>query len=269
MRTHCAIVVLTVLVFAAGVAPAAGTTYYFTDYTEDGLWRTAGNWETTCGGGTEGQVPTASDNAVICTGKTCTIDDDNAVCLGLTVDGTLILGNGDTLQIGANSSIPGTMSVENYGKLKIAASLTLSGGSSITFGISYIEFQGDYTLTLASGTSLIGGFYMDRAGSGSYTFINNGTVETGDGSFNTVFVDGTIDGGWGVSDGVFKVTSSNASMIFESTCTMSDMMTEFEVTAGTLSVRTDVCTGGDLTFSGGEIEVKQNKTFRAGVDSCD
>ncbi|MFH1748706.1 MAG: hypothetical protein ABIG44_16855 [Planctomycetota bacterium] len=131
MRTLCAIVVSSFIVLAAAVTPAAGADYYFV---ADGYWDDATKWKDDCNNGNEGQVPSASDNAVICSSVTCTIRNDDAVCLGLTVDGTLILGNSDTLEIHANSSIPGTMTVENYGTLNIDASLTLSGGE-VSFGI--------------------------------------------------------------------------------------------------------------------------------------
>ncbi|MFH1748707.1 MAG: hypothetical protein ABIG44_16860 [Planctomycetota bacterium] len=135
----------------------------------------------------------------------------------------------------------------------------------------YIEFQGDYTLTLDDDASLTGGFYMSRAGAGSYTFINSGTVEADDANRNITFTEGNIqsDGSTSVNAPVFKVSDSAATMTFESSCTVSDMDADFEVTAGTLEIETDTCTTGDLAFSGGEIKVKENKTFRAGVGSCD
>ncbi|MFH1747858.1 MAG: hypothetical protein ABIG44_12555 [Planctomycetota bacterium] len=263
MRTLCAIVVSSALALA--VAPVAGDTYYFTAAV-DSSWHNEDNWKDACTSGGDGQVPTSTDNAVICEGKLCTISTADAECLGLTVqaDADLTVGTSKTLQIGANSTITGDLSFASDGELHIAGSLTLSGGDSIPFAAGgEIEFQGDYNLVLANGTTLSGGFLMNRS-SGSYTFVNNGKVEATEG-LDVTFRNGTIQsGGQGAYPTVFKVSHADSTMEFDSTCTVSNMGGDFEVTAGTLRIETDTCTTGDLTFSGGKIQVTANKVFQAG-----
>jgi len=267
LRPTCALLLGGVLLLGAHSASAA--TYYFTDAANNQLWSNEDNWETACASGLDGQVPTSSDDAVICTGKMCEVDITTAVCDSLTVPSgaELEINVAKILTVYDDVTVNGDLDVLGTGALHFGATLGMSGSGTLQVAVNTEwVWQGDYTVTLASGMTIqaMGFCECSRSGGTAYTFVNNGTVEAG--SFGRrIFTDGTIEGG---SSGLFKIQGSNGPWIdFSDTTTVSSITADCEVHSGDLKINTDVCTTGELECDGGEIIVAAGTTFQAG-GSC-
>src|SRR2546426_1183169 len=80
-----------------------GNTYYAK---ANGNWNSAATWGTACGSGT-GAVPTATDNIVICSPYTVTVNGSFFIA-GVTVSGgTLNFSGAYTLSVGGNATFSG------------------------------------------------------------------------------------------------------------------------------------------------------------------
>jgi len=227
-----------------------------------GNWNVAGNWS--------GGVPGAGDNAIIPDGKTCYVNVSDARAGAFTVQGAGVLSVNSScmLEIDNNSSVNATGGVLLTGSgstLRISGNLTISGNGSLEGqdNSAQVELSSSCTLTLASTTTIEGALQLvPKSGASNTTFLNLGTVRA-DRSSNTLVVDvdalddactTDVDGDWEVAD----YSTSKLSLRISSTILQGD----FSVTNGTLDVQADIMTSGDLSFTGGKIEVAAGMVFR-------
>jgi fibronectin-binding autotransporter adhesin len=126
-----------------------------------------------------GVVPTASDDVVIKSGHTVTLNDTRS-CTALTVNGTLNANTGGNLTQSGSTAIAGTLNL-NGGALDFSQVFNLSGNCNVTSG----------TYNFGSG----GGF----TGAGTVT-ANGGTTNFNAGS--TLTTNLTLSGGGTLNDNV-------------------------------------------------------------------
>lgn len=154
------------------VLGVSATTYYAR---VSGNWATASTWSTSsCTGAASSTTPTASDNVVICSGKTVTMNANPGNCLSLTVNGTLNYTAVRTLNIGTGgltlsngASLTGT----SAGILAVSGLVSVPAGASATLG--------GITLTANGGLTVSGTLTCNNTG-GTKTFafltLNSGST---------------------------------------------------------------------------------------------
>lgn len=144
-----------VFVVMVGHHATAQSTYYAI---ADGNWNTPSTWSTvSCAGAAAATVPGASDNVIICTGKTVTYNTADITIANLTVELTGVLAMTGAGDITLNSLVlDGTVNGNGGGDLRMAnvGGSTLSGIGffSKTNANSMIRLQN--SITIPAGTDL-------------------------------------------------------------------------------------------------------------------
>ncbi len=203
-----------------------------------------------------------------------TLDRDKTVeCVEIAYGCKLDLA-GYTLTLGGNgggtSTIHGTLVLsQSTSKLRIKSNDHTMTGSGYLIGEhnsatidDHPVYPGD--LIVASGFTVAGAMQIDL------DLVNNGRVLADDGTTDEdtrdtlLIASGTITG-----SGVWEVDkllgAYTAFLQFGSGVTSATGLTgNFAVSDGTLDIGQNVCTTGDLTFTGGTIEVAAGKSFKAG-----
>ncbi|MBI2417930.1 MAG: T9SS type A sorting domain-containing protein [Ignavibacteriales bacterium] len=149
-----------------------GLDHSMTAATTGGNWSDPATWPS-------GYVPTSADDVEIPAGITVTIDDANAVCADLTVNGTLVALNTTAVSLTVN----GDLLINTGGSF---TSPTLTGGTSTII----------HTLTVHGSFTNSGGTFDFRAGSAGTTMR----------VFNTTFA-GNYNSN--ISVGVYSSTNNN------------------------------------------------------------
>ncbi len=175
-----------------------------------GNWNTASTWSTvSCSGAAAATIPGASDDVVICSGKTVTMNGNPANCLSLTVNGTANWTSAFTINIGVGGLILNNgaiLSGSSVGIINVTGALTQPAGASSTIG--------GVAITVSGTTTLSGTLSFNNTG-GSKTFsnlvINSGASFTSTvAETYTVLGNLTMNGGnlTGSSSGILNVTGS-------------------------------------------------------------
>ena len=281
-------ILTTAALFAAALFildnPAAyAGTYYFHAGGGSGNWSDGSKWyQTACNSGSTGTVPGAGDRAVICAGQTCNVDiavDESnpfgAVADTIDVQGTLNIQDGKTLTLDNNndnvaatpdgSVVAGTLNLQYTSSASelafITSDHTLTGAGSIV-GANHATLitLGSNSLDLESQITIAGALQITESGTPTTTSFKNGSGGCVDadtsGTLEIVTVDSIAAG-----SGEWKVTASGANLKFSVAATGESGA--FTVSAGTLDIDQNVTTTGDLTFTGGTIDVASGKTYQA------
>lgn len=262
----------------AGYALAANNTFQETNIDDDFdyPWSDTGNWSLS-------HVPTNTENAVIPTGKTATIrnEDADAVADTFTIQGTGVIDIEASRKLtvdGSASSVAGSLNLLGSGSelAFITANHAVSGAGKIDGQqeLAVISIAGGITLTL---TAIIEG-KLDITGAGNFT--NRGRVIADIAGILDIQVTGAIDdsantGACSSSNNRWAVTVSGATLLF-SGADPSDMEGYFWVSDGTLQAGDDfapgdavnVCTVGHLCQIGGVILAGVDDSFKFDVASC-
>src|SRR5262245_28657805 len=238
------------------VDAAQGTTYY----NIGGNWSDASNWKTACSGGAAGAVPGCGDTAVIC--ANCTVDS-NACCAGVTVNtgAVLTIPAGVTLDLHGNSSVADvgglvidSASVGGAGKLKISASLTVSGNGSVRGTLSSGSAQP--LIQLTSGVTLTNSAIFEGVLTIQDTglvlsqthFVNSGTVRANS--------NGTLDIHPDLLDacsGSWEASTDSTPAVLQFSAGNASLTGSFTVADGAklrIMSNVTVSTSGSLTYSG-------------------
>ncbi|HEY0029576.1 MAG TPA: hypothetical protein VGC65_02365, partial [Bacteroidia bacterium] len=171
----------------------------------NGNWNTLSTWSTTsCSGALAGTIPGPSDNVIICTGRTITMNGNPASCLSLTVNGTANWTNTFTTNVGTGGLFlnnGGSLDGTSIGVLNVngpfsvpAAALCSIGGISMTItGTSTVS--GNLNWGNNAGTKNIGSLIVASTGTWNNAinedfkfngdFQNNGTFNSGTTAINT------------------------------------------------------------------------------------
>ena len=202
-----------------------------------------------------------------------TLDEDKTVECVEIARGCFLDLDRYTLTLGGNaattSTIDGTLVLSQpESKLRIKSNdHTVTGNGNIIgeHNSATIDdhpvFPGD--LIIASGFTVRGALKVEL------DVVNNGTILADDattqGSRDTL----TLNSGAYTGSGVFEVNrwlgTNTAYLEFDATgVTATGMAADFSVSNGTLDIGVNVCTTGDLSFTGGTINVAAGKTFKAG-----
>lgn len=257
-----------VLLIGANVQAADNT---FTNAAGGNTWNTAGNWS-------RASVPDDTDNAVIPSGQTCNVNIAAAEADSVKVEGTLNIPANTKLTL--DGSTNSTSFVSGLGRIYLQGSASelnfTTTDQTISYGSSPGEIIGlndsaiisvdddpNETLTELTNKITISGSLTIAVADA--TFDNDGIVRAdrnnGAGDQKLTCVTGTYTGS---STGTYKVTASGSTLLFSSTITdaTTGLATNFEVVDGTLDIDVDVSTTGDLSFTGGRIEVDDDAWFR-------
>lgn len=265
-RSNVIAMVVLGLVLVGSTAQVQGDTKYFCADT-DNTWRanSGQNWRTFGGGqdcddGTRVDAPTASDRAVIVSGKTCNIAS-NAVADSLDVesDATLNIqgatGNSLTLDDdGANgTTITGTLNLLGANSLLAFTTndQTIDGAGKIVGQHNAAQITIEVLKTLTSETIIEGNLQITGAG----IFRNHGTVHAN--VAGTLLLDcNSFDDD---STALWKISSSSSAIlqIDVTSTTAPDLDGAFEIlNGGTLDVDSEgLQTTGSLLFRNGWINV--------------
>ena len=193
------------------------------------------------------------------------------------VYGTLNIAPGITLTLhGANgngaSTIRGTVNLQYDPVSEAAATLAfidndheLKGNGDIVGADHACKITlGSNNLDLISQIKIAGALRITEAGTPSSTSFTNGAKGVVDadstGTLEIVTIDSLAAG-----SGQWRVTGSG---MLRFSVAATGESGAFTVSAGTLDVRESVCTTGDLSFTGGTIDVASGKSFKAGCASC-
>lgn len=169
-------------------------------------------------------------------GGTHTINGTAAdIGLRLSVDGS-------TLRIyDANVTLTGTGYVEGRNN---GAQILITDGETLTNEI-----------TIEGSLQICGPGTLDNEGLVEATRANN------ENDNKLECYSGTFSGG---TTGDYKVNTASAYLTFRAGGDFDGMSADFIVGAGTLDVNESVCTTGDLTFTGGTIDVIASESFKCG-----
>ena len=214
MRRHLAVALVIALSvpFLAnpGVVKAEGTTIKWVGTSEgDGLWETAGNWDTA-------QVPDTGDTVVIPAGSSVNYSTGTS-SVRLQCAGDLTISGG-TLETTGTSTISGSL-VNNGNVVVNNSQLILSGGGAGSGGFSlkgmaHLEFAGGKSYT-------VDGKVDDLGGAGSLTVSEAGTTVTFNGPCEaaTTSVNTGASATWNGTTEV-KAFNNSGSTVFNSDITL-------------------------------------------------
>ncbi len=225
---------------------------------------------------------------IVVWGQTWTLTDDLNVKRVIILPGgrldtgshTLVVTGPDGLLIFANSRLV----VQDGGTL-----LLTGGGTSLVDGLVVLEGLGSRARVRANGHTLAGtgsiigehnlatidddpvdsaeltvapGFTIEGALRICLDLVNNGTVRANDATTPGSRDRLTLDSGRFTGSGVFEVNTAGAFLKFDATgVTATGLGTGFTLSAGTLDCDANVTTTGNLSFTGGKIDVAGGVTF--------
>jgi hypothetical protein len=205
-------------------------TYYFRNVGTD--WNTASNWSLTDGGGADGAVPTAADDAYFTSNSgNCTISTASRVCLTLIFSGvgagnyagTFTLNN--TLTVAGNITLSSSMTFDGTSTITINANSTITSNTKV-FPCN-ITISGTRTITLGDDVYVTGNVLFGAGSPVTATFNNNtlfvggsfGTSGLGSGVLNSnLTMNGT--GTFGVSQAFSGSLSGTGTISFNTTGTI-------------------------------------------------
>jgi hypothetical protein len=224
----------------------------------------------------DGQVPGVDDRGVICSGQTCYVTT-NTTWDTANIQGTLNIQPGYTLTLqndnnnlghGAgndHSVVDGTVNLQasgTYGVLAFEENDHELAGSGSIIGADdncQIMLGNDY-LDLTSSITIRGALAIVESGSQTDTsFINNGTVSANLASGTLELAVDYLDDGT-CSTGNWTVSASSAVLQFGVGSTL--LSGNFSISNGTLDIDADVWTEGDMSFTGGTIDVADGASFK-------
>ncbi len=186
----------------------------------------------------------------------------------LLVDGLVGIAGGGVLRLSGGGTTPVNGRIELLGPLaliEIADNDHTFAGDGRIIGRSNsaaIDIANGLT---ATSEIIVEGALRIRAGSG--TFHNSGLVEAihaAPGDDTLELYSGSFSGS---SAAEYKVATPGATLAFCAGITITGSKGDVTVGGGTLNIHEDVCTTGNLSFTGGTINVAPGKTFKAG-GSC-
>jgi hypothetical protein len=229
-----------------------------------GDWDTVGTWEYWDGDSweTPGSAPSASTYVTIQAGDQVDIaaEDSNALADHITVEstGTLNVEAGRTLTVDGSdnsvSSVDGTINLEGSGsKLVITTNNhTLVGGGSIDGQNAAAAIEIATNMTLTNTAAITGNLLITPVSEATgTTFINNGVVHANNAGTLYIGPDSI-----GVSSGVWQVSTSESAVLQIDASSANSHSGSVNVFNGLLDVDNDFATTGNLTFTGGSIDVQ-------------
>lgn len=179
------------------------------------------------------------------------------------VDGVIIVKSGGRLELNAcaTSSNDGLIDlVQASATIRISAEThTINGSGSILGRLDSVAIQLSSGAALTNQTTIGGSLKIEPVAGATGTCFSNstgGVVATAGG---TLLVNSHV---LGSGSGEWRVTGSGATLEFD--CGSTSLSGNFTVSAGTLKIDASVCTSGNLTFSGGKIQVAAGKSFQTG-----
>lgn len=265
-------------IFLSAATAEAATTYYSNG---TGNWRGENAWQTgSCPEGTPAgaNYPVAGDTAYICDNHTMTVNGTQALAVLIVNDANdaiLNMASGDIL------IVSGSVTVNGSGVFRFNS----SGGTApiVRANAAGVDLEGPFTMEGSDGG------LFDRTSTYTFDVLVNKTVTfigaylatisapdlEVDGTINANAADVTFSGGFeeSTSLGTFQVSHANSTMRFNQTAEVcfddgSSDGANFTISAGVLDIDQSVRTLGDLTFTGGQIEVAAGEVFAAGLDAC-
>jgi hypothetical protein len=260
--------ILTTAAIFAAMMLCAPVTFAAIEWNGDGNnedWSDADNWDSD-------SVPTSSDDVVFPDAEspyTVSMDgsgggDPKGYARTITVseDCTLDIEDDTVLEIGdddgRSSTINGVVRLVADGSvLRFMYSHTVSGSGSITGLHSDAELQITTTETLISTTTINGCLTILPVGGAGTTFTNNGVVDASTASSTLEIYPTAL----GAGSGDWRVTASGATLWFRVGST--SLTGDVAVSDGTLDIDENVETSGDLSQTGGVINVEAGNYFQA------
>lgn len=220
----------------------------------------------TMGGSASGT--TGANTLTISSASGLTINNGGVLSVD-NASGVVVLSGG-----GTSHTVAGTLYLDNAGStLSITSSCTIDGAGSIVGKSNTARIDIDASVVLTSETNIVGameihGLSADTDG----TFVNgcNGIVDAdGSQSDKTITLyEGIFDDEACPEDGnvepQWKVTLSGATLHFRSGITVTCLVGDFTVSAGTLDADETFLTTGDLAFTGGTINVNAGESATFG-----
>lgn len=289
------ICVLVTVVLICGGTAALGADLYFNPTASSGNWTDGDDWKVGSCGGADGTVPGATDDATICTGKTCTLDISDEVmtistqpAVGEDPPGKLIIPAAYTLTLNEHtgvSTIDGT--IELTGEIHIVIDLGAghqewhrfdgSGeiiGKAGTAKILIQTAQGPTPNELLVSTTIrgileIGKLVSDQNDQtlvlkgGSVVADDHGTLKITTGAMRDELDLGarSLLKVWKFSDAVLQIdVGCSGTPPLASFCKIFCLeYTDAEILEGTLDLDTGIITEGDLTMEpGGVFDVDED-----------
>ena len=188
-------------------------TYYFRNVGTD--WNTASNWSTTDGGGADGAVPTAADDAYFTSNSgSCTISTASRVCKTLIFSGvgagnyanTFTLNN--TLTVSGNITLSASMTFSGTSTITVNTTSTLtSNGKTMTCNLTLTGAS--VTVTLGDNVTIDGNFSLGaQTITGNTLYVGGGLIQTAAGIASTFNSNIEL-----IGTGNITSLSSNASFI--------------------------------------------------------
>jgi hypothetical protein len=269
-------IALALTAFTGSTAMAVDNT--FAPPGSSGAWNTASNWSLN-------QVPTAAQNVVVPSGKTCNLDTSNGVADSLDIAGDLNI-NGVTLTIDGSSdsshAMSGTLDLDSSGVLRfVDNNPSFAGGGSVTGGwlgvgtgvtialpqasIDLLPESIDVEGTLNINSGAWG--FVDMENDGTVNIESSATVSFSASPVNNGLLDvnGVLDFGaavTGSSNGEFKANGGEIEFSAASTSLTGHF---YVLNGGLLDIKDNVVTTGDLkqfADSGSQIIVAAGKHFQ-------
>ncbi len=183
-------------------------------------------------------------------------------CVDVAGGATLVI-EGCTLTLTGNctSTIEGSILLSTSSStLAFTNNHTVSGDGDIDgqHNSARINITSAVTVTIGANLTVHGSMEI-QAGSG--TLDNDGLVEGDDDGGTLTCYSGTFAG-----SGVYKVAWPGATLNFASGIDDTGLAADFRVgnATATLDIDEDICSTGDLSFTGGTINVAAGKSFKAG-----
>jgi hypothetical protein len=267
-----AVIAIAVVAFPIGNAQAA--TYYF-EQQDSTDWNDQDNWKTACSGGSPGAVPTASDDAVICSNTTADITDIAAVAKTVTVqlvskirilptnaDASLTLGSGASA---LTSSLTGPIEL-HAGTSPNEATLAFTSADHTLSGGSFVDGKDDdaqvSVLTSGKTLTLTAGIRGHLVIHGSGNFANQGAITANiNGGTLKVAIGGTLSDTAG-DRWKTAILSTTAKLLFDASIgTVGTLNGNFVIDNGTLEMDKAITTNGRLEQSNGTVQVDENFTL--------
>ena len=272
---HCLLsTAMAALTLAACMPIAANAADFRTR--QSGYWHYANTWEEKVSSDPEvwkntDNYPGADDYAHVRHGVSVTRNVEAADHITVNAFVDLVIHGGGRLTLDGDDvtthSINGTIDLIGAGsKLRfITNSQTLSGSGLIKGQDHGAHISLSNSVTLTSGITIEGALQI-RACCG--TFINGATglvhANRSSGDKVLMLYDGTFDD----ADGAEWKVSNHADAILRFSVAATGLEGDFTVHDGTLDIDASVCTTGDLSFTGGKIDVASACSAKFSQSSC-
>lgn len=191
------------ILFFLFISTSFSATYYSK---VTGNWNSSSTWTTgSCGSATAGAVPTASDNVVICSGYTVTLNADKS-CTAITINsgGVLVCAGSYTLTASGTISVTGIYNM-SAGTINSSGAFNVASGGVFNFSGGTLNSAGnlviDGTMNVSNGTISVTG------STGTDNLLVNGTLNQSGGTLsNSQFTSVQSPGVYTLSGGSLNCT---------------------------------------------------------------